>query len=101
MGRRNLNVSDCSELKGLPSRETLVSLEELWAEGCVKLKNIRGLELAALQQSFRSKCQDLEKLVYLKALWTVGGLMCEAEDHKGFGAGDKAFDAKMLMGAMD
>lgn len=27
--------------------------------------------------------------------------MCEAEDHKGVGAGDKAFDAKMLMGAMD
>lgn len=56
MGRRNLNVSDCSELKGLPSRETLVSLEELCAEGCVKLKNIRGLELAACNKGREAKC---------------------------------------------
>ena len=35
----------------LPSMETLVSLEVLWADGCVKLKNIRGLAKSSKLQS--------------------------------------------------
>lgn len=30
--------------------EALVSLEELWANGCVKLKSIKGLEQARKQR---------------------------------------------------
>jgi hypothetical protein len=33
--------------------ETLVSLEELWADGCVKLKSIRGLAQATKLRSLR------------------------------------------------
>lgn len=38
-------VCGCSELEELPSMETLVSLEKLLAEGCVKLKTIMVKEL--------------------------------------------------------
>jgi hypothetical protein len=48
---RSLDVSGCSELEELPSMETLVSLEELRADGCVKLKSIRGLAQATKLRS--------------------------------------------------
>jgi hypothetical protein len=42
--------------------ETLVSLEELRADGCVKLKSIRGLEQATkLQKANVSGCSELEE----------------------------------------
>nr|ADE76366.1 unknown [Picea sitchensis] len=59
--------------------ETLVSLEDLYAEGCVKLKCIRGLEQATkLQRLDVGGCSELdelpsmETLVSLECLWAEG-----------------------------
>ena len=38
-----LSVSECYELEELESMETLASLEWLWLNICVKLKNIWGV----------------------------------------------------------
>jgi hypothetical protein len=37
---QHLHVSACSGLEVLQSMETLVSLEELWENQCVKMKSI-------------------------------------------------------------
>lgn len=59
--------------------ETLVSLEELWEEGCVKLKNIQGLaSLTKIWLLFVGGCSELEELssmetlVCLEELWGNG-----------------------------
>lgn len=39
---KRLMVFECPRLGELPSMETLLSLEMLWGEGCVKLQSIRG-----------------------------------------------------------
>lgn len=39
---KRLMVFECPRLEELPSMETLLSLEMLWGEGCVKLQSIRG-----------------------------------------------------------
>lgn len=39
---KRLMVFECLRLEELPSMETLLSLEMLWGEGCVKLQSIRG-----------------------------------------------------------
>lgn len=39
---KRLIVFECPRLEELPSMETLLSLEMLWGEGCVKLQSIRG-----------------------------------------------------------
>jgi hypothetical protein len=58
-----LDVSGCSELKELPSMETLVCLEELRAGRCVKLKCIRGLEQGTkLQRLDVGGCSELDEL---------------------------------------
>ena len=38
-----LDISWWEEVVELPNVEKLLSLEELWAYGCVKLKSIKGL----------------------------------------------------------
>lgn len=39
---KRLMVFECPRLEELASMETLLSLEMLWGEGCVKLQSIRG-----------------------------------------------------------
>lgn len=58
-----LNVSGCSELEELPNMETLASLEELTADGWVKLKSIGELlQLTKLQKpSFGSFSESEEE----------------------------------------
>lgn len=58
-----LHIWQCKEVEELAGIETLVSLEQLWASGCVKLKSIRGLApLAKLQSLDVSQCSELEEL---------------------------------------
>lgn len=62
-----LDVSGCYELEELPNMETLVSLEYLWAEGCVKVKRIRGLEHLTKLKRLRlptpvGGCTELQEL---------------------------------------
>lgn len=58
-----LNIGGCKSLEELPIIETLVSLEKLWASGCVKLKSIRGLaSLTKLQILNVSGCLEIEEL---------------------------------------
>jgi len=58
-----LNISGCKSLVELPIIETLVSLEKLWAFGCVKLKSIRGLaSLKKLQILNVNGCLEIEEL---------------------------------------
>ena len=58
-----MNISGCIELEELPSIEKLLSLQELCAFDCVKLKSIQGLgQLTKLQTLNLNGCMELEKL---------------------------------------
>lgn len=67
---RRAAVSGCSELEELPRMITMASLEELQADGCVKLKNIpQGLVQATnLGYADVSGCSALEELPSMEAL---------------------------------
>jgi hypothetical protein len=64
----------------LPIIETLVSLEELEASGCVKLRNIRGLaQLTKLRTLDVCECSELEELVgveHLRSLEWLNAFGC-------------------------
>lgn len=69
-------VCGCCELEELPSMETLVSLEKLLAEECVKLKSIMVKELGQvikLRSSIVCGSFELEVLQVwiLNYLWVV------------------------------
>lgn len=59
---------------------TMASLEELQADGCVKLKNIRqGLVHATrLGYAYVSRCSALEELPSMEALVSLEKLGCSA-----------------------
>jgi hypothetical protein len=85
---RSVTVFGCSELEELPSMESLVSLEHLPADGCVKLKNIRGWR--------RQQSLDPDHCIWVLRVTraakygnigifggVAGRRICEAEEHTG------------------
>ena len=66
---RILNVYGCCELKALPSMKNLVSLEELYASGCVKLKTNPELEhCTKFRVLFVNRLCELEELPSMETL---------------------------------
>ena len=87
----------------LHKMETMLSMEEFYADGCVKLNKIRGLEQCTELGVFNvAWCSELEELPRMETLESMkeiyeGGVlrnwMCEGEEHKGIGAVCKASSA--------
>ena len=63
---RVLYVRKCYELEELPNMEALISMEEFYGYGCVKLKSIksiRGLwQLTSLRVLNVGRCLELEEV---------------------------------------
>jgi len=76
--------------------ETLVSLEVLRADRCVKLKSIQELEqLSKLGRLSVSGCSQLKELPNYVNISRFGDRqMCEVEEHNRAGAADKASTRK-------
>eukprot|EP00253_Pinus_taeda_P027154 PITA_27154 len=75
---RYLCVSNCSELEELPSLETLVSLEGLWANGCKKLKGIQAsAQVTKLTILSVRECSELEELPSLETLVSLEQLRAD------------------------
>jgi len=82
------------ELEELSTIETLISLKELSARGCVKLKKIRGLDLAKnLQMLDVTRCVELEEISSTETLvslkWLCAGGCVKLKNIRGLGLATK------------